>query len=66
MKCKDLRGKGRDELLGLLDDLAAEQMKLRFQKSVMQLNNTARLGQVRREIARIKTVLAEQRRGAGA
>ncbi len=63
MKCKELRGKDRSELLAQLDELAAENMKLRFQKSVMQLANTARIGQVRRDIARIKTVLAEQSRG---
>jgi len=66
MKCSDLRGKERSELIEQLDELAAEHMKLRFQKSVMQLSNTARIGQVRRDIARIKTVLAEQRRGANA
>jgi len=48
------------ELKERMDELAAEHMKLRFQKATMQLNNTARIGQVRREIARIKTVLAER------
>ncbi|MDQ6993215.1 MAG: 50S ribosomal protein L29 [Mariprofundus sp.] len=43
-----------------MDELAAENMKLRFQKATMQLNNTARVGQVRREIARIKTILAQR------
>jgi len=63
MKSEELRGKDRSELITQLDELAAENMKLRFQKSVMQLSNTARVGQVRRDIARIKGVLGEQSRG---
>ncbi len=63
MKSAELRGMDRGELLEKLDELAAEKMKLRFQKSVMQLSNTARIGQVRRDIARIKGVLTEQSRG---
>jgi len=63
MKSEELRGKDRSDLLTQLDELAAENMKLRFQKSVMQLSNTARIGQVRRDIARIKGVLGEQSRG---
>jgi len=63
MKSEELRGKDRSELLTQLDELAAENMKLRFQKSVMQLSNTARIGQVRHDIARIKGVLGEQSRG---
>jgi len=57
MSAKDLRDKSRADLVEQLDELAAENMKLRFQKSTMQLNNTARVAQVRREIARVKTVL---------
>ncbi|MDX8413631.1 MAG: 50S ribosomal protein L29 [Mariprofundales bacterium] len=60
MKSEELRGKDRSDLLTQLDELAAENMKLRFQKSVMQLSNTARIGQVRRDIARIKGVLGEK------
>ena len=52
-----------DELKEKLDELAAEGMKLRFQKSTMQLTNIARIGQVRGEIARIKTILSERRKG---
>ncbi|ATX82766.1 LSU ribosomal protein L29P [Mariprofundus ferrinatatus] len=59
-KAKDLRGMKDAELKERMDELAAENMKLRFQKATMQLNNTARVGQVRREIARIKTILAER------
>ena len=61
---QELRAQSNSELLERLDTLAAEGMKLRFQKATMQLNNTARIGQVRKEIARIKTVLTERRRDA--
>ncbi len=59
-KAKELREMKDVELSARMDELAAENMKLRFQKATMQLNNTARVGQVRREIARIKSVLAER------
>jgi len=57
---KDLRTMKEADLKERMDELAAEHMKLRFQRATMQLNNTARVGQVRREIARIKTILAER------
>jgi len=57
---KDLRAMKDVELNARMDELAAENMKLRFQKATMQLNNTARVGQVRHEIARIKTILTER------
>ncbi len=57
---KDLREMSVADLKERMGDLGAEHMKLRFQKAAMQLNNTARISQVRREIARIKTVLAER------
>jgi len=57
---KDLRAMSEADLKERMDELAAEHMKLRFQKATMQLNNTARVGTVRREIARIKTILAER------
>lgn len=59
-KAKELRGMNDADLKERMDELAAEHMKLRFQKATMQLNNTARVGQVRNEIARIKTILAER------
>ena len=59
-KAKDLRGMNEADLKERMDELGAEHMKLRFQRATMQLNNTARVGQVRREIARIKTILAER------
>ena len=57
MKTEELKGKSRDELTGLLGDLQKEQFNLRFQKASGQLENTARVRVVRRDIARIKTLL---------
>lgn len=60
MKATDIRTKSKDELNEMVLDLRKEQFNLRFQKSGGQLENTARMRAVRREIARIKTVLNEQ------
>jgi large subunit ribosomal protein L29 len=57
---KDMRGKNAEELQGRLGDLKKEQFNLRFQKASGQLTNTAQFGRVRREIARIKTILTER------
>jgi len=59
-KAKELRELSDADLKERVNELAAEGMKLRFQKATMQLTNTARVGQVQREIARIKTILAER------
>jgi len=59
-KAKELRELSDSDLKERVNELAAEGMKLRFQKATMQLTNTARVGQVQREIARIKTILAER------
>jgi large subunit ribosomal protein L29 len=64
MKARDTRTKTEDELTGELDNLGKEIFNLRFQRANGQLENTARVRQVRRDIARIKTVLGEQRRRA--
>ncbi|MEO5374982.1 MAG: 50S ribosomal protein L29 [Alphaproteobacteria bacterium] len=61
---RELRTKSADELKARLLDLKKEQFNLRFQKASGQLENTARVGQVRREIARIKTVLGNGNRKA--
>ena len=63
MKAKDLRLKTPDELKNQLADLKKEQFNLRFQASSGQLENTARVRTVRREMARIRTVL-DQKAGA--
>jgi len=60
----ELRAKTPDQLADRLLELKKEQFNLRFQKAGGQLENTARVRQVRREIATIKTVLAEQKRAA--
>ena len=61
MKAVDLLGKTSDELNDSLLGLKKEQFNLRFQKASGQLENTARVRQVRRDIARIKTVLHSMR-----
>ena len=61
MKAADLIGKTADELNESLLGLKKEQFNLRFQKASGQLENTARVRQVRRDIARIKTVLHAKR-----
>ena len=57
MAVQELRGKTADELKDQLLTLSKEQFNLRFQRASGQLENTARIRQVRREIAQIKTVL---------
>jgi len=57
VKASDLKGKTADELGTTLLDLRKEKFNLRFQKASGQLDNTARARQVRRDIARIKTLL---------
>ena len=62
---EDVRGKTVDELGEQLTKLKKEQFNLRFQRANGQLENTGRVRVVRKEIARIETVLTEQRRKAG-
>jgi large subunit ribosomal protein L29 len=64
MKPADVRAKTDDELAGELDILGKEIFNLRFQRANGQLENTARVRQVRRDIARINTILGERRRKA--
>jgi len=61
----DLKTKSADELKQLLTDLKKEQFNLRFQRASGQLENTARVGVVRRDIARIKTVMHAKAAKAG-
>ena len=56
MKAQDLKGKTPDEMTAELLQLRKEDFNLRFQQASGQLENTARIRQVRRDIARIKTV----------
>ena len=60
MKASEVRAKAGDELREQLLQLKKEQFNLRFQKATGQLENTARVREVRRDIARIKTILAAQ------
>jgi large subunit ribosomal protein L29 len=64
MKAADVRARTADELKDQLIGLKKEQFNLRFQRASGQLENTARVRQVRRDIARIKTVLGQRTAGA--
>ena len=57
MKAADVRQKTDDELKEMLIDLRKEGFNLRFQQASGQLENTARVRAVRRDIARVKTTL---------
>ena len=60
MKASDHRGKTPDELKDALLNLKKEQFNLRFQRATQQLESPARVRLVRREIARIKTILGQK------
>ncbi|MEM7694273.1 MAG: 50S ribosomal protein L29 [Pseudomonadota bacterium] len=62
MKGEDVRAKTSDELVDELTNLKKEQFNLRFQAATGQLENTARFRVIRRDIARIKTVLGARRK----
>ena len=62
VKSADVRAKTDKELDTRLSDLRKEQFNLRFQKATGQLSNTARVRHVRKEIAKISTVLGERQR----
>ncbi len=60
MKAEDVKVKSDDELKDMLGDLRKEAFNLRFQQASGQLENTARVREVRRDIARVKTVLQQR------
>jgi large subunit ribosomal protein L29 len=60
MKAQHFRQMTVDELDDQLAKLKKEQFNLRFQRASGQLENTARVREVRRDIARVKTVLAQK------
>jgi len=60
VKAKELRELSDEELRQRERELREELFNLRFQHSLGQLGNTARISQVKREIARIKTILRER------
>jgi len=64
-KADDFRTKTADELADQLAKLKKEQFNLRFQRANGQLEKTNRIRVVRKDIARIRTILTEQRRKAG-
>jgi large subunit ribosomal protein L29 len=64
MNTTEMRKKSEKDLNGELVELRKEQFNLRMQRAVGQLGNPARFKEIRREIARIKTVLNEKLRAA--
>lgn len=60
MQAQELRSKSQEELRDTLASLKKEQFNLRFQRASGQLDNTARFREVRREVARVMTVLNEK------
>jgi len=64
MKSEDLKGKSADELKKMLLEARKEQFNLRFQHSGGQLENTAQMRKVRRNVARIKTMISQQKTAA--
>jgi len=60
MKASDVRSKTADELKDQLVDLKKEQFNLRFQRATQQLEKPTEVKKVRREIARVKTILGEK------
>ncbi len=65
MNAAELKAKSPDELQRELNSLLKAQFSLRMQKATQQLTNTSQLGKVRRDIARVRTVLAEKAKGQG-
>lgn len=63
MKASELRGKSADELKQELQSLLKAQFSLRMQKATQQLANTSQLSKTRRDIARVRTLLAEKGNG---
>ena len=65
-KVTDLRAKSDDQLTADLGDLKKEAFNLRFQKATGQLENTSRMQVVRRDAARVKTILNQKAAAAAA
>ena len=59
MKASELKSKSNDELQQELQSLLKAQFSLRMQRATQQLSNTSQLKKVRRDIARVRTVLAQ-------
>jgi len=60
MKAEEVRGLTADQLKDKLADLKKEQFNLRFQKATNQLEKTSRINEVRKDIARVKTIARQK------
>ena len=60
MKASELRAKSAEELKKELADLLKAQFGLRMQHATQQLSNTSQIGKLRRDIARVRTVMKEK------
>lgn len=63
MKANEMRGKSPAELNGLMLELLKERFNLRMQQGTGQMSKPSEMKRVRREIARVKTVINQQRSG---
>ncbi|MBV5271173.1 MAG: 50S ribosomal protein L29 [Afipia sp.] len=63
LKVEDIRAMSPDQMEDAILNLKKERFNLRFQRATGQLENTSRLREARRDIARIKTVAAQKRAG---
>ena len=61
LKAEDIRAMSPDQMEDAILNLKKERFNLRFQRATGQLENTSRLKETRRDIARIKTIAAQQR-----
>ena len=59
---KELRNSNEKDLKNKINDFRKESLNLRFQKTSGQLENTSRISKVKKEIARIKTVINEKKK----
>ena len=64
MKAADIRQMSDDQVIEEIDRLRKEAFNLRFQRATGQLQNTARVRQIRRDIARLETAAGNKRRAA--
>ena len=64
MKAAEIRSMTDQQIVGMIDDLKEEWRKLRFDDAVGRLTNTARIRQIKRDIARLKTIQTERRMAA--
>jgi large subunit ribosomal protein L29 len=61
MKISEIRELTMDDLRGKVVDMSEELFKLRFKNGIRQLENTAKLKDIRKNIARVKTVISEKK-----